>query len=185
MSQYIPTNVRKSLKDIIMLLNKSKIKHLVLGAIPVQYYGRPRVSWDADVLIVGISKEELFNLLPSQRYQLVRGEMFTFKFKDLETNSFLDIIIEPREVGLTRESFKRRKIVQLDGANINLPSPEDYIITKLKARRPYTEDFGDLISTLENMYERLDMKYLMEKAKAIKQLHLLQYYLEHIKRVVK
>jgi hypothetical protein len=61
-----------------------------------------------------------------------------------------------------------------------MPSPEDYIITKLVARRPGTQDYSDIITTLERMYDKLDWKYLEKRTETLNMLSLLKYYREGI-----
>lgn len=180
-SQYVPPNVRKSLKNVVKLLNRFKVRYLVIGAIPVQYYGRPRTSWDVDLVIMTpIGKEQLFKMLSPERYNPVSGTTDVFKFKDLGTKTFLDIILKPQHLGLTYDSFKNKKAVTINGTNVNIVSPEDYIITKLKSRRAGTGDFHDIVTTLTNMYDKLEWSYLERRAKTLNLHHLLKYYREGI-----
>jgi len=194
MAEWIPENVRKSLIDLIKRLNRFRIKYLILGAIPVQYYGRPRISWDVDVvLITPTTKNKLFSIMDSEKYQPIRGEESVFKFKDLETESFIDVLLKPSELGLTSESLKRKKKVRISRVNVNIPSPEDYILTKLVARRPGTNDYHDVITTLENLYNELDWPYLEKRAKTLGSIRpewkpiypLIKYYKEGLKRKIK
>lgn len=181
MAEWIPENVRKSLVDLVERLNKFKTRYLIIGAIPVQYYGRPRTSWDVDVaLMIPITSEKLLRIFHPERYQQVSQEDAALKFKDSETGSFIDVLLKPTELGLTPESFKRKRKIRMGHVSVNIPSPEDYIITKLVARRPGTQDYSDVITTLERTYEKLDWEYLERRTRTLKIFSLLKYYREGI-----
>lgn len=176
---FIPPNVKNSLIELVKRLDNLKVRYLIIGAIPVQYYGRPRLSWDIDV-VLATTKNKMLKIFCSERYSLVRGEERVFKFRDLETNSFIDVLLNPSDLGLTMESFKRKKEVLVDDTKVSIPSPEDYIITKLKARRAGTGDYSDIITTMTNLFEKLDWQYLEKRAKALGIYHLLKYYKDGI-----
>lgn len=153
--------------------------------LPVLFYGRPRESWNIDVvLLTRLSEDELAELFDAARYEPVLKEINVVKFKDKKTNSYVDVILNPEAVGLTLNSFKRKKVFRINDFNVNVPCAEDYIITKLKARRALTEDYRDLITTLTKMFEGLNWKYLEKRAKALNLLHLLKYYKEGLERRV-
>jgi len=182
MAEWTPENVRKSLTDLVKRLNNFKTRYLIIGAIPVQYYGRPRTSWDVDIAIMTpTTSEKLLKIFNPERYKQISREDTVQKFKDLETNSFIDVLLKPTELGLTSESFKRKRKITIEQVSVNIPSPEDYIITKLVARRPGTQDYSDIITTLERMYDKLDWKYLEKRTKTLNTLSLLKYYREGIK----
>jgi len=182
MSQtYIPEPVKICLKDLIKRLNKHSVKYVVIGAIPIQFYGRPRTSADIDIVLTShINKERLLEVL-TDRYRLYHEGKTLLKFIDNATKTGVDILVSLRMVGLNEESLRRIRRVKIDELTITIPCPEDYIITKLKARRPDTFDFSDVMSVLLNMYDRIDWKYLMKRAEEEKLLHLIKYYKEGLK----
>lgn len=178
---YIPEPVKLCLKDLIERLKRHRVKYLVIGAIPIHFYGRPRTSADIDVALISqIDKEKVCKVLTG-RYSLYYEGKTMLKFIDAVTRTGVDIILSLRNVGLTQESLKRLKRVKVDDLTITIPGPEDYIITKLKARRPGTFDFSDVMSVLLNMHDRIDWEYLMERAEEEKLSHLIEYYKEGLK----
>ena len=66
-----------------------------------------------------------------------------------------------------------------------IPSPEDYIIMKLKVRRPATHDFEDIISTLSAQFHNLDWEYMNKRAEEENLTSLLNYYRDAVKRKLK
>jgi predicted nucleotidyltransferase len=149
---YIPEQVKLCLKDLVERLGKHKIRYVVIGALPVHFYGRPYYN-----------------------------EKMVMKFIDNITKSGVDILLHLSTAGLSRESLKRLKKVEVDGVLVAIPCPEDYIISKLKARRPDNFDFSDVMSVLLNMREELDWDYLMKRAEEEGLAHLIRYYKEGVR----
>jgi len=140
--------------------------------------------------------KHLFYILKLKRYQVIYTlkhehkiekpqdllDWHLIKLKDRKTDSLVDIILKPQNVGLSFETLKRARKVTIDKEKIVIASPEDYLITKLKSRRPSTHDYEDIISTLVNQYELLDWNYLERRADNEGVLSLLNYYREGIKK---
>lgn len=182
MSQlFIPEQVKFCLKDLIKRLNKHNVNYVIIGAIPIQYYGRPRTSADIDIVLTShIRKEKLLEIL-TERYNLYHEGKTLLKFIDNVTKTGVDIILSLRVVGLTQESLRKVKRVKVNELKITIPCPEDYIITKLKARRPDTFDFSDVMSVLLNLYEKIHWEYLMKRAEEENLSRLVKYYKEGLK----
>lgn len=85
------------------------------------------------------------------------------KFIDGITRTGVDVLLSLSAAGLSQESLKRLRRVGVDDVGITIPCPEDYIITKLKARRPDTFDFSDVMSVLLNIGEKIGMELPNEK----------------------
>ncbi|MEM3090825.1 MAG: nucleotidyltransferase [Candidatus Bathyarchaeia archaeon] len=178
---YIPEQVKLCLKDLVERLNRHKIMYLIVGAMPVHFYGRPRTSADIDMVVASrISKEKLQRIL-GDRYTLYYNGKAIMKFIDGVTKTGVDVLLSLSTAGLSQESLKKLKMVEVDGVRITIPCPEDYIITKLKARRPDTFDFSDVMSVLLNMREQIDWDYLMKRAEEEGLAHLIKYYRDGLK----
>ncbi|MEM1564131.1 MAG: nucleotidyltransferase [Candidatus Bathyarchaeia archaeon] len=178
---YIPEQVKLCLKDLVERLNRHKIRYVVVGAIPVHFYGRPRTSADIDMVVVScVTKEKLRKIL-GYRYTLYYNGKVVLKFIDGVTRTGVDVLLSLNTAGLSKESLKRLKRVEVDGVRITIPCPEDYVITKLKARRPDTFDFSDVMSVLLNMGEKIDWDYLLKRAEEEGLAHLIKYYREGLK----
>lgn len=178
---HIPEQVRLCLRDLVERLKKHRIEYVVVGALPVHFYGRPRTSADIDIVLVShIQKAKLQKIL-TERYSLYYNGKRVMKFIDGITRTGVDVLLSLSTAGLSRESIKKLRRVKVDDVEITIPCPEDYIITKLKARRPDTFDFSDVMSVLLNMREEIDWKYLMERAEEEGLTHLIKYYRDGLK----
>jgi len=198
--ELVPASTRKTAIDLVRELKKRGVKYVLAGALPVQFYGRERLSRDVDILVSLGEKgaENLFKLLQAGRYTLLYPlrhekeinspedlrEIGLIKVRDTKTQSLVDMILHPSELGFKfdGEPEERAKTVVLNGERILIPSPEDYLIMKLKSRRPGTHDFEDIMSTLSTQFSRLDWAYLQRRADEEKLTSLLNHYKEAVER---
>jgi hypothetical protein len=201
--ELIPASTRKTAINMIRELKKRGVKHVLVGAFPVQFYGRERLSRDVDIVVSLDERgaENLFELLKSERYTVLyplkhEQEIISpsdlmrvglLKVKDAETLSLVDIILRSAEVGFkfNGEPEERARTVILDGEQVLIPSPEDYLIMKLKSRRPGTHDFEDIMSTLSTQFSHLDWAYLQRRAEEEKLTSLLNHYKEAVESKMK
>ena len=193
-AELVPSSTRETTVRLVGELQNYAIKYVLAGAFPVQFYGRERFSRDVD-LVVGVNEknaQNLFKLLKSGRYTVLYPmehekkidspesilKINLIKMKDTQTGALVDLILTPREVGFKfdNESEKRMKKVKLNGKEVVMPSPEDYLVMKLKARRPGTHDFEDIVSTLTVQFDSLDWNYLDNRAEEENVKGLLDYY---------
>jgi hypothetical protein len=194
----LPFSVRKATVDFVKELKKNRLKYLVLGAVPVQFYGRERFSRDVDIVLFLNEKsaDVLFELVKSGRYKvryplphehkLEKPDDFLdwhlLKLEDLRHKALLDVHLKHGNLGLDKKSLNNAKTVMLNGEEIVIPSAEDYLMTKLISRRPSSHDFEDIMSTLLGQYSKIDWKYLEKKAEKYKVLFLLKYYKDAIEK---
>ena len=201
--ELIPASTRKTAIDLVRELKKRGVKYVLAGALPVQFYGRERLSRDIDIVVSLDERgtENLFELLKSDRYTVLYPleheqeinspsdlmRLGLLKVRDTKTRSLVDIILRSTEVGFkfNGEPEDRRRTVVLNGEQILIPSPEDYLIMKLKSRRPGTHDFEDIISTLSTQFNILDWAYLQRRAEEEKLTSLLNHYKEAVERKMK
>jgi hypothetical protein len=193
-SELIPPSVRVTTAFLMRELKNNGVRYVLAGAFPVQFYGRERLSRDLDVVICLDQKsaENVFKLLKSGRYTLIYpleyeekmdspNSLFKLnlvKIRDKKTESLIDLILNPSEVGFefNSESEKRMRTIDVDGEEAYIPSPEDYLIMKFKSRRPGTHDFEDIVSTLTAQFDNLDWDYLTKRAEKQNLISLLNHY---------
>jgi len=196
--ELLPPSVRKATVDFVRQLKKHKVKYMVVGAVPVQFYGRERFSRDVDVVLFlnDRTAKFLFEMVKGGRYKvrypfphehrLEKPEgllnWHLLRLVDLEYDSLLDVHLKPGEIGLDDSSLARAKNVTLNGGKVVIPSPEDYLVTKLISRRPGSHDFEDIMSTLISQYRAIDWKYLEAKAEKHGVLFLLKFYKDAIEK---
>ena len=199
-----PPSTNKALFNLSTQLSKSGIRHMAVGALPVNYYGRPRFSEDLDIVILLDEGQELalFGILKQPRYVILYPnreinrddpdlrfpedlkKINLVKMRDTATGTLIDILIGTSAYGLTPESFTRARMVELEGRSIRIASPEDYILMKLVSRRPATEDFGDMFTTMVNNFQILDWAYLERRCGELNISALLTEYRERAKAIV-
>ncbi len=191
------------LEDAIMLDNI-----MVVGGIATVYYGRPRFSRDLDLAVALKGNREARALLSvlkeSERYSVIypdknasRDEpelnspedlkkIGLVKLKDKKTNTIIDVLLikesQLSPYSLKFDSFARAKKIRIGSDTFAIPSPEDFILMKLAARRPSTDDFQDLFTALIKNYDKLDWAYLTERAGKLGVSHILAAYRENARR---
>jgi len=135
-------------KDLFKLLNRYKVKYLVVGAYAVIYYTEPRFTKDLDVCIMADAKnaERLYVALKK-----FGAPLKNISPKDLcNKNTVYQIGIAPIRVdiivGLPGMKFdmawKNRTKAKYDGVSINIIGLTDLIRSKRNTMRP--QDVLDL-----------------------------------------
>jgi len=196
--ELLPFSVRKATIDFVRELKKNRLKYLVVGALPVQFYGRERFSRDVDFVLFLNKKSAnaLFGVVKSGRYKvryplphehkLEKPDDFLgwhlLKLEDMRHKALLDVHLKHENLGLDKKSLDKARTVMLNGEEIVIPSAEDYLMTKFISRRPSSHDFEDIMSTLLGQCDRIDWEYLEEKAGKYKALFLLKYYRDAIEK---
>lgn len=192
--ELIPPSVRETATFLVRELKSRGVLYVLAGAFPVQFYGRERLSRDVDVVLYlnKSNSDSVYKLLKSCRYTLIYPleheqkldspsslfKLNLIKIRDVETDSLVDLILNPEGVGFTfdNESEKRMRTIDIDGEQACIPSPEDYLIMKFKSRRPGTHDFEDIMSTLANQFAMIDWNYLTKRAEKENLTSLLNHY---------
>jgi len=147
--------VRKPLpvefKEFITLLNKHKVKYLLLGGWAVSYYGNPRSTKDIDFLVL-VDKPNLFRL----HKVLLEFKAPPINLDILNQNKGyiyfgsppLRIEVISHADGITiNDCYTRRNIVEIDGVKVNMISKADLIINKKATNRLYDHADAEILST--------------------------------------
>ena len=169
------------LRAIVTALNNSGIKYMLTGAIAVSYYGTPRTTMDADI-ILQISKKRIQKQLidPLQQINL---KIDIEKILNALTSDYRIISLQDKESPFTLDIiFTDENIQRREGRILGLPTfyqlPEDLILAKLRMikatmseERAYT-DRADIKAILQ--YTKVDQDVLRRKANQQNDLHLLE-----------
>ncbi|MEW6606176.1 MAG: hypothetical protein AB1414_01810 [bacterium] len=159
------------LKKIIRIINQEGIPYMLTGSIVSSLQGEPRSTHDID-MIIAIQKSKVHNLI----------KIFSLPDFYLDEESFLDAIDKQSMVNLidlkggdkvdfwilTDEPFDQlrfsRKISEkIMGIEIQVSSPEDTILAKLrwaKLSGGSEKQFTDALRVYEVQYSKLDLDYL-------------------------
>lgn len=139
--------LNQDFKEFIGLLNKFKVRYLIVGGYAVNLHGYPRYTKDIDIWIERV--EENIDLLMKSL------NAFGFTFSNLDKADFLrkEVIVqlgyEPYRIdlmvdidGLVFETcFESRQTVNLAGIPIHFLGIDDLIEAKNRAARP--QDLAD------------------------------------------
>lgn len=130
---------------VVTLLASLDIPYMVTGSIATSYYGRPRATQDADV-VIDPTNDQLDALLreleaagfyvPTEAARAALRERRQFNVIECDRATKVDLIVR-RERPFSVEEFSRRRRLDLPfGRGVSIVSPEDAILSKLEwARR--------------------------------------------------
>jgi Nucleotidyl transferase AbiEii toxin, Type IV TA system len=130
-----------ALFEVVRLLERLKIPHMVTGSVASSFHGRPRFTHDADI-VVDPSPDQLDALvraLSDHGFYLDAGRARDalrrrLQFNAIETKSAfkIDLIIR-EERPFSRQELGRCQAVELSpGLLVAIASPEDTILSKLE-----------------------------------------------------
>jgi predicted nucleotidyltransferase len=171
-----PAPLRQLFDDLRDALEGLGVPYAVMGGIAASAWGLPRFTHDIDVA-VNLRASEIGRLLGAleKRGYLVPEEFRRgwtdqlagtrkIAVKRVAGKHVWDIDFFLAESDFLRSALARRKLVDLDGRQTPLITPEDLIVLKLVAWRP--KDQGD-IDDLLLVVGALDEAYLHEWAERL------------------
>jgi len=159
------------LRKAIAALEEAGIEYMLTGSVVSSLQGEPRSTHDIDiVIIIEFNKiQELTAAFPSPDYYLDeesireaidRREMFNLI--DLREGDKVDFwILTDEPFDLSR--FERKQQAEFAGLRMNVSSPEDTILAKLRWAElsgGSEKQFGDALRVYEVQYRYLDLEYL-------------------------
>lgn len=135
------TPEQQALLEVLRILERLGIPHMVTGSVASSFHGRPRSTHDADV-VVDPSQEQLdalvqilgeagFYVDSARARDALRRRL---QFNVIETrNAFKIDLIVKKDRPFSREELERRQTAELSaGVPVALASPEDTILSKLE-----------------------------------------------------
>jgi hypothetical protein len=143
----------EALTALIDALNDLKLPYMIVGAFSTNFYGVPRATKDADVVVsfqgasIGVLAKRLgpkFRLNPQVRFETITS---TTKYEfDLSDSPFTIEVFLVSDDAHDQLRFSRRQSVRLLGRNTFLPRVEDVVIMKLRwaASRGKGKDWDDV-----------------------------------------
>lgn len=160
----------QSLIELVAALERAAIPYMIVGSYSSNFYGIPRSTKDAD-LVIHLSSEkwaELPAILPEgiEMDDQMSVEMVTSTQRELlrVKDSLFEIELfrlsdDPHD----RARFERRRRIEIfPGLGVFLPTAEDVIVQKLRwslgAKRP--KDFADVVAVMQVQGKLLDWPYI-------------------------
>lgn len=179
-------NPEKLLIKVATVLERLDIGYFVTGGIAVSIWGRPRATFDIDI-VIQIIEPQLRPLKTALQQISHAGYLDEDMAKDALIRKGEFNFIEPdsglkvdfwirKETEYKRQQFKRRRIVLIHGKKIYFISPEDLILSKLQwyEKSGSSRHLEDIESVFKISREKLDMAYLKKWAKKLGLLGLLK-----------
>lgn len=170
----------KLLVEVAAALERLRIAYFVTGGFAVSVWGRPRATFDIDVVIqlMGRDLPHLAHALRSlsesgyldeetAKRAAERGKG-SFNFIHPESGIKIDFFVE-RNDAFASSQFKRRIAKVIDGQKIYFVSPEDLILAKLKWHQESgsSRQLEDIESVFKISGNRLDLAYVEKWAKEL------------------
>ena len=156
---------------VIQRLESLGLKYMIVGSYASNLWGRPRSSYDADVVveITAGDGDRFYNAFShdfvlereSLREDLERGTMFNL----IPTDGMFKVDIIPRRrTDHAREEFTRRREVNALGHALFFASPEDTLLSKLAWHRKGGEVSGRQLEDARDVWatqgDAIDQVYL-------------------------
>jgi len=152
-------------------LRAANVRYMVVGALAVDIYGRPRLTEDTDIAVpvfISLRTESQINrfiysaidygfpVSPVEiREAIKKTEKLVFKLPDARFRvEFFLVKSTPYNI----EAFKRRRYKQILGKRIYFASPEDIILHK--STRMHPKDAEDIKAILLRQRKNLDFAYI-------------------------
>lgn len=152
----IPSDYRELLK----ILDKYKVRYLIVGAYAVVYHTEPRYTKDLDIWV----KPEIENA--ARVYAALKefgAPLEGIKIKDFtDSNLIYQIGVEPVRIDIIMDlskikfdsAWKKRDITTFEGVKVNIVGIKELIRSKQNSKRPL--DLADI----ESLKSRLKIKKL-------------------------
>lgn len=159
------------LKKIVNVLNETGIGYMITGSVVSSLHGEPRSTHDIDILIA-IQKSFIKKLLesfpPPDFYlneESINNAITTksmFNLIDLTYGDKIDFWMLTDEP-FDQSRFSRRYSEEFMGIKMQVSTPEDTILAKLKWAQlsgGSEKQFVDALRVYEVQYKKLDLNYL-------------------------
>ena len=174
-------DLEAAIRGIVMSFRHQRIPYMLIGALALPVWGRPRATLDMDFMILtGEIPTRLAERLAVLGFDLdlewerlnpfLKGFQSRFRSKTLA----LDILLNRDHHH--QDAFRRRHKKYYRGMYIWFPSAEDLILLKLRAGRQ--TDFDDVVGIIERVGKSLDLRYLNRWARRLGIIDELSYVID-------
>lgn len=167
-------NPEKLLIQIAGILDGLKLKYFITGGFAVSVWGRPRATFDID-LVIQLFKPDITSLsealtkfspegyIDEEMMEEALARRGEFNFIDGNTGIKVDFWVL-KDDDISKNQLERRCVKTISGQKVYFTSPEDLILNKLKwyEQSQSNRHLEDIESILKISGKELDMKYLQE-----------------------
>lgn len=159
------------LKSVVQVLESAKIDYMVTGSIASSLHGEPRLTHDIDIVapietgnidvLLRAFQAPAFYLSAESIESALRNQSM-FNLLDVFGGDKVDFWILTTEP-FDRSRFSRRRRQTIDGKQIDVSSPEDTILAKLRWAElsgGSEKQFQDALRIYEVQHAALDLAYI-------------------------
>ncbi len=171
------TRLKISAERFLKVLSGLSIDYVMIGGIPVGFYGEPRFTQDLDFaadprLFAGRFTEFLREierrdiLLSSSRPTAEELKSITsLRFIHLRNRTIIDLVLQPKGFNWDPDILKRRREEKLlpGRGKMWCVSLEDLIVMKIANGEP--QDYKDLERIISRRFKEIDWSYLRKRAR--------------------
>lgn len=179
MAEHYPqlTRLKISAQRFLKVLAGLGVDYMMIGGIPVGFYGEPRFTQDLDFavdpgavvnrfaeLLQEMEREHF--LLSSSRPTLEELKSITsLRFIDLRNRTIVDLVLHPKGFNWDPDVLSRRREEKLlpGKGKIWCISLEDLIVMKIASGEP--QDYKDLERMISRRFKEIDWSYLRKRAR--------------------
>ena len=182
--------IEKLLMKVTKILERLNISYLITGGIAVTVWGRPRATFDIDIVIELFNSQIPFLInalkkLPKAGYvdedaaRSALEQKGEFNFIDLQSRLKVDFWIKKDNL-FSKNEFKRKILKKIGGRKIYFISPEDLILEKLLwyKESESTRHLEDIESILK--ISKVDLRYIRKWAERQNTIKILKKILKQI-----
>lgn len=180
----------KIFQKVIGLLKRAKIPYMLTGGLAVTIWGRPRSTWDFDI-VINVKEKDKYRILrifkkdfyiSEEELDLAFSKTFSFNIIDYQSIAKIDFYLA-KENEYEKLCFRRGVKKKILGMNIEVISPEDLILIKLQwyKKSDSTRHLEDAESILKTT--KIDLEYIRNWAKRQKTSKILEDLFKKTKAV--
>lgn len=166
------------IRKVIQTLEDAGIKYMVTGSVVSSLQGEPRSTHDIDLVVIlqRSMVEKLVEAFPPPDFYLSKASILEaidtggmFNITDANEGDKIDFWMLTEEP-FDQSRFARKYAENVMGFSIQVSSPEDTILAKLRWAQlsgGSEKQLADALRVYEVQYARLDLNYLVDWAKAL------------------
>jgi len=171
------TRLKISAHRFLKILSELGIDYVMIGGIPIGFYGEPRFTQDLDfavdpkALVIRFTEflqeieRENFLLSSSRPTMEELKSIASLRFIDLRNRTIIDLVLHPKGFNWDPDVLNRRREQKLlpGRGKIWCVSLEDLIVMKIASGEP--QDYKDLERMISRRFKEIDWSYLRKRAK--------------------
>jgi hypothetical protein len=163
--------LRQALFRVADLLEADGVVYMIVGALAVAMWGRPRATADIDITLRGdTGRLEALTARAEREGFRVDHEWLEWqpllrdRQRRLSASGTIVDLMRPRDAH-DEAALDRRRHLAVEERRLPFVAPDDLVLMKLKAGRP--RDFDDAATVVASRHEPIDEPYMWDWARRL------------------